>query len=79
MSRALYPLEQRAQGEGVNWVMLNTDDPRWAPVWQYYGVDELPHFEFLDGAHAEMARGYGLLDPAAVEREVAALRTAPAL
>lgn len=66
--------------DGVNWVMINTDDPGMAPVWQMYHVDEIPHFEFFDAAGDEVGFEIGEVDAQTVRQriaEAAAHRKAP--
>lgn len=39
---------ERAHESGVNFVMLNIDNARWSEEMDAYGVDGIPHLEFLD-------------------------------
>jgi thiol-disulfide isomerase/thioredoxin len=39
---------ERAHESGVNFVMLNIDNARWSEEMDTYGVDGIPHLEFLD-------------------------------
>ena len=41
LAPSLQVVEQRAQRDGVNWVMLNTDEPASVPIYTKYGVSEL--------------------------------------
>ena len=41
LAPSLQAVEARAQKDGVNWVMLNTDEPSSVPVFTKYGVSEL--------------------------------------
>merc|ERR1712187_491132 len=43
----LAAVEKQAQADGINWVMLDTDDPASVYYYTRCGVDELPHFEFF--------------------------------
>ncbi|CEF99473.1 Thioredoxin-like fold [Ostreococcus tauri] len=39
---------EREHARGVNFVMLNIDNARWGEEMDAYGVDGIPHLEFLD-------------------------------
>lgn len=46
-SGGLQEVEAAARAQGINWVMLSTDDSANRKLVDNYGVYELPHFEFL--------------------------------
>lgn len=71
-AKELSAVEERAvRDKGINWVMINTDDPSMAPVWNMYHVDEIPHFEFFDAAGDEVGFEIGAVDAQTIERRMA--------
>lgn len=70
-ARELGAVEERAvRDKGINWVMINTDDPGMAPVWNMYHVDEIPHFEFFDAAGNEVGFEIGEVNAQTVEQRI---------
>ena len=71
-AKDLRPVEDAAiRDKGVNWVMINTDDPGMAPVWNMYHVDGIPHFEFFDAAGNEVGFEVGDVGAQTIERRIA--------
>jgi hypothetical protein len=70
-ARQLRSVEESAiRSLGFNWVMINTDDPSLAPVWNMYHVDELPHFEFFDARGDEVGFEVGQVDAQRIEERL---------
>jgi thiol-disulfide isomerase/thioredoxin len=67
-ARQLRSVEETAiRSLGFNWVMINTDDPSLAPVWNMYHVDELPHFEFFNARGDEVGFEVGQVQVQRIE------------
>ncbi|MGQ9864855.1 MAG: thioredoxin domain-containing protein [Pseudanabaenaceae cyanobacterium] len=66
---------RREFGERVDFVMLNVDNRKWLPEMQRYGVDGIPHFVFLDGAHQPQGTAIGRVPLAAMRDNLQALLT----
>jgi thiol:disulfide interchange protein len=50
MAHSIQALHEQ-YGEKINFVMLNIDDPRWAPQITEYGASGVPQFTLLDSHH----------------------------
>ncbi|KAJ1618823.1 hypothetical protein T492DRAFT_1090146 [Pavlovales sp. CCMP2436] len=78
-AKSLRAVEESAiHDKGVSWVMVNIDDPRMAPVWQMYRVDEIPHFEFFNAKGDEVGFEVGDVESSRVEARIAEAMAAPA-
>jgi thiol-disulfide isomerase/thioredoxin len=61
-----YNLEQQYD-QKVNFVMLNVENPKWAPEVDEYKVGGIPHFVFLDPRGQPMAAAVGKLPESVLE------------
>ena len=74
-SSGLADVEANAKRDGVNWVMLDTDERESTRYVRKYGVSELPHFEFFaaGGAHEDVPEEGGPVDVPRIAARVAML------
>jgi len=69
-----YNLEQQYD-QKVNFVMLNVENPKWAPEVEEYKVGGIPHFVFLDTKGQPMAAAVGKLPEVVLQGNISALAT----
>ena len=58
MSSTMADLHQQ-YGNSINFVMLDIDDPQWAPQVANYGASGVPQFTLLDARHTEVKTWVG--------------------
>ena len=58
MSSTMADLHQQ-YGQGINFVMLDIDDPQWATQIADYGASGVPQFTLLDAHHSEVKTWVG--------------------
>ena len=68
----VYEVES-AHERGVNFVMLNVDNPKWGGELEEYGVDGIPHLVFLDKFGASEGFIVGKFPKEVLEANVSAL------
>ena len=61
---------ERAHATDANWVMVDTDDESNRALWERLGVDEIPHFAFLDADGQLQATATGAIERSVAERGI---------
>jgi thiol-disulfide isomerase/thioredoxin len=64
---------EREHANGVNFVMLNIDNVKWSEEMDTYGVDGIPHLEFLDARGESEGFIVGKFPREVLEKNVSAL------
>ena len=72
MAPTIAQLEEQYDGQ-VNFVMLNVDNSKWLPELSTYGVNGIPHFEFLTAAGQTVGAAIGEQPLPVLERTLVAL------
>ena len=74
-ARRLYDVEVAHAGD-VDWVMVDTQNEANRPLWEKLGVDEIPHFSFLDASKTLARTEIGPISAKAAEAGIAAIAPA---
>jgi len=69
---------EKARAGDVSWVMVDTKDARNQQLWELFGVDEIPHFAFLDRSKTLSATEIGLISTQKAEDAIEKIITSPA-
>jgi len=71
-ARRLYDVEVAHAGD-VDWVMVDTQNEANRPLWEKLGVDEIPHFSFLDATKTLARTEIGPISAATAEAAIGAI------
>lgn len=74
-AKNLYDLERRHSTD-LNWVMVDTDVESNRLLWESLGVNEIPHFAFLDADENLKATAIGVIDASQAEQGIALAKAA---
>ncbi|KAJ8608976.1 hypothetical protein CTAYLR_008972 [Chrysophaeum taylorii] len=69
VAKDLYAVEKRHND--VNWVMIDTELEANRALWESLGVNEIPHFAFLDADEQLLATAIGPIKPDVAEQGIA--------